>query len=232
MASEDLDGNHFRGFPTTVTNFTKNTTEEDTRKAFNDWAPMYEQDVLASGYVAFNDVADTFDSSMTKCFGEQRKTMKILDVGTGTGLVGENLCGRGYTRIDALDISQEMLDIAKEKNIYNKLICAALCEEPVSEIATGEYDGLISAGLFSPGHAGPGGLKEIVRQVKSGGLISFSLRKECLDEEELGYAPVINKLIEDKKWEMISRDLTQQMPINSGVAERYKMAYIFMFKVV
>ena len=94
--------------------------------------------------------------------------MKILDVGAGTGLVGENLRGRGYTHIDALDICQEMLDIAKEKDIYNKLICAALSEEPVSEIAEGEYDGLISCGAFSEGHIGHGAFREIVRQVKSG----------------------------------------------------------------
>ena len=118
--------------------------------------------------MAFNSVADTFDSTMKKCFGEQRKTMKILDVGAGTGLVGENLRGRGYTHIDALDISQEMLDVTKEKDIYSKLICAALGDEPVSEIATGEYDGLISSGAFTEGHIGPGGFREVVRQVKPG----------------------------------------------------------------
>ena len=94
--------------------------------------------------------------------------MKILDVGAGTGLVGENLRGRGYTHIDALDISQEMLDVTKEKDIYSKLICAALGDEPVSEIATGEYDGLISSGAFTEGHIGPGGFREVVRQVKPG----------------------------------------------------------------
>ena len=108
---------------------------------------------------------------MEKCFGEQRKTLKILDVGAGTGLVGGSLRGRGYTHIDALDICQEMLDVAKDKNIYNKLICAALGEDPVSEIAAGEYDGLISCGTFTIGHVGPGAFNEIVRQVKSGNKI-------------------------------------------------------------
>ena len=97
--------------------------------------------------------------------------MKILDVGAGTGLVGENLRGRGYTHIDALDISQEMLDVTKEKDIYSKLICAALGDEPVSEIATGEYDGLISSGAFTEGHIGPGRFREVVRQVKPGNQI-------------------------------------------------------------
>ena len=101
--------------------------------------------------------------------------MKILDVGAGTGLVGEILRGRGYTHIDALDICQEMLDVAKEKNIYNKYICAALSAEPVSEIATGEYDGLISSGTFTEGHVGPGGFREVVRQVKSGNQIYIFL---------------------------------------------------------
>ena len=133
----------------------------------------HKQEFIADGYVAIDTVGEIFDSTMKKCFGEQRMNMKILDAGAGTGMVGENLRERGYTHIDALDICQEMLDVAKEKNIYNKQICAALSEEPVSEIATGEYDGLISCGAFTEGHIGPEGFKEIVRQVKLGNQTCF-----------------------------------------------------------
>merc|ERR1712050_298116 len=106
-----------------IQNFTKHTTADDCRKAYGDWAGEYNQDVTAIGYVAFNSITETFDSSMKKYFGAQRKSLKILDVGAGTGLVGKNLRERGYTCIDALDVCQEMLDVAKEKKIYNKLIC-------------------------------------------------------------------------------------------------------------
>ena len=67
-----------------------------------------------------------------------------------------------------MDACQEMLDVAKGKNIYRKYICAIVGEEPVIEIGTGEYDGLISCGTLLNGHIRPVALQEMVRQVKSG----------------------------------------------------------------
>ena len=67
--------------------------------------------------------------------------------------------------------------------------------------------------------------------VPTGGLISFTLRKDCLDDEENGYAAVINTLIEDKKWEMISRDLSDYLT-NVDRPERYNKCYYFVFKVL
>ena len=113
-------------------------------------------------------MVQAFDSAFAERFGEQSKTMKILDAGAGTGMVGEELLKLGYTNIDALDYCQEMLDVAKEKKIYKKMICAALCEEPVIEISTGEYDGVISCGTFVVGAARAVGLREVVRHIKSG----------------------------------------------------------------
>ena len=42
-------------------------------------------------------------------------TVSILDVAAGTGLVGVELVKVGFKNIVALDYSQEMLDLAKEK---------------------------------------------------------------------------------------------------------------------
>ena len=121
-----------------------------------------------TGYAAVKPIVKAFDSAMMKYFGEQRKFCKILDAGAGTGLVGEELREYGYTSLDGLDMCQEMLDVAKEKKIYRKLICAPLCQEPVGEISDGEYDGLIACGTFHLGHARAVALNEIVRHVKSG----------------------------------------------------------------
>ncbi|XP_072037199.1 uncharacterized protein [Amphiura filiformis] len=51
------------------------------------------------------------------------KDTTILDVCAGTGLAGEQLRKLGYTKVDALDFSQEMLDLARSKGIYRNLIC-------------------------------------------------------------------------------------------------------------
>ena len=44
--------------------------------------------------------------------------VRILDLGCGTGLVGEHLYKHGYKNIDGLDCCQELLNIAERKSVY------------------------------------------------------------------------------------------------------------------
>lgn len=94
--------------------------------------------------------------------------LRILDAGAGTGIVGKVLQSLGYTNIDALDISQKMLDEAKKLNIYKEFICAPLSVEPIAEIETNQYDALICVGTLTVGHVKPVALDEILRIVKPG----------------------------------------------------------------
>ena len=51
------------------------------------------------------------------------------DLGCGDGAVGEALRAKGFTNLEGLDISQGMLDIAKEKGIYQSLQKVDLLQE-------------------------------------------------------------------------------------------------------
>ena len=44
--------------------------------------------------------------------------VSILDLGCGTGLVGEQLYKHGYKNIDGLDCCQELLKVAETKSVY------------------------------------------------------------------------------------------------------------------
>lgn len=82
--------------------------------------------------------------------------------------MGKVLQGLGYTNMDALDISQKMLDEAKKLNVYKKFFCAALSAEPIAEIPANQYDGLICVGTLTVGHVKPVAFDEILRVVKPG----------------------------------------------------------------
>ena len=56
-------------------------------------------------------------SQKLKDFG-YKNDASILDLGCGTGLVGEHLHRHGYTNIDGLDLSPELLQVAQAKGIY------------------------------------------------------------------------------------------------------------------
>lgn len=44
--------------------------------------------------------------------------VRILDLGCGTGLVGEQLYNMGYKNIDGIDFSDELLKVAESKKVY------------------------------------------------------------------------------------------------------------------
>lgn len=73
----------------------------------------------------------------------------------------------GYTALCALDISDGMLNEAKKKNVYKKFICAALTDQEIPEIQTGEFDALICGGAMFKEHIHSSALIEMVRIVKT-----------------------------------------------------------------
>ena len=105
---------------------------------------------------------------MRETFGSDSTKLRILDAGAGTGIVGKVLQGLGYTNMDALDISQKMLDEAKKLIVYKEFFCAPLSAEPIAEIATDQYDALICVGTLTVGHVKPVAFDEILRVVKPG----------------------------------------------------------------
>lgn len=128
------------------------------------------KDVIQRVKIAYHKpLAEALDGAIKQVFQDKTKSqIKIIDAGAGTGIAGVELFKLGYTKIDALDISQEMLDEAKKTNAYTKFICAPLNEKRNAEIATGEYHALITTGTLVIGHVRPQALDEMIRMVKIG----------------------------------------------------------------
>jgi len=95
---------------------THSYNDEDLQVVYKEWAPAYDHD---------NDnLLGTVSQPLSvQIFQEyiKDKSLRIIDVGCGTGLVGVELEKGGFSNFDGIDISQEMIDIAKQRN-YSKLI--------------------------------------------------------------------------------------------------------------
>jgi SAM-dependent methyltransferase len=70
----------------------------------------------------------------------------ILELGTGTGLVGELLAVRGLT-FDGIDFSREMLNAARLRG-YRDLVCADLRQPDLRLVLKRSYAACISVGVY------------------------------------------------------------------------------------
>lgn len=112
-------------------------------------------------------------------------TGPLLDAGAGTGLVGEWLRLIGYPKIEALDISEGMLAVARKKGVYDALHRCVLGERLPFE--DGQFAGVVSSGVLTTGHVGVEAMPELKRCTQKGGALILTV-KETLWEEEISVA--------------------------------------------
>lgn len=168
---------------------------EQLMDAYKDWAANYDNDTVGNfGYVAHIASARALDAVL----GE--KQARILDAGCGTGLVGEILRELGYGNIDALDYSQEMLEEAEKKQVYDKLFLADL-SKPL-DIADNAYDAVVCTGTFTFGHVDADAFDELIRITRPEGFFCFTIREGAY--EAYGYRSRMIELERANAWELCS----------------------------
>jgi len=152
-------------------------TPADSVRLYADWAETYEADFVArNGYVVHLRVAEQLARHKADVRGA------VLDIGCGTGIGGVSLRRCGFELVDGVDISTEMLAIARRKAdadgspVYTRLIEADLTR-PV-DIPSNTYGGMVSAGTFTHGHLGPETLTELWRIAAHGAICAICINAQ------------------------------------------------------
>lgn len=134
-------------------------TPEDNRVHYDNWSATYDDHFAEGwGYVAPARIAALFRERFDGAG-------PVLDIGAGTGLVTQHLSG---LHVEGIDISPEMLAVARKKDIYRKLIEADLTATLPMDDNT--YAGFVSCGTFTHGHVGPQALEELLRVARQDAL--------------------------------------------------------------
>ncbi len=124
----------------------------------------------------------------------------ICDIGCGTGLVGEELYSLNSNFvIDGIDISPDMISVAKEKNLYRNLYEIDL-NQPILNVPK-NYSALISSGTFTHGHLGPEVLVSLLSICKEDAILTIGIN--ALYYHKKGFEKVLNKLELENKIRMI-----------------------------
>ena len=97
-------------------------SDDDARSVYAEWATTYDRDVFSTLKVTgTNTIADLLHKHTTDI-----QSARVLDAGCGTGAVAARLKLHGFDLIDGVDLSPDMLKLAKAKNLYRTLIEANL----------------------------------------------------------------------------------------------------------
>ena len=168
-------------------------TPEELLKYYQDWTDnnKYNKDMVDWNYTAPQETV-----SVLKKYAFD-KNFKILDAGCGTGLVGIELKKHGYTNIEGVDFSQNMLDLVPNE-LYKKIEKVDL--NKLLKFKDNTYDVVMCVGTFTYGHVKTQALDELIRIIKNNGLICFTINEGIY--EEYGFDKKIKELSDKKYWKV------------------------------
>ncbi|XP_070565374.1 methyltransferase-like protein 27 isoform X3 [Ptychodera flava] len=163
-------------------------TPDSLKNLYDKWSISYDKD-FSDCYNGPKYAAEAINKVVSD------KHARILDCGCGTGLVGEQLRAMGYDNIDGVDMSEDSLQIAREKGIYSKLLAEEMGAHPMDGVQKDLYDAIICCGVFVSGHVTDVVLHEWTRVVKPGGFIVIAVNEKYI---HLVKGDTFKKLMETK----------------------------------
>lgn len=179
-------------------------TQDDLVDLYADWSETYDQDHEAIGYFGHVLTAQVFARHV-----RNPRRVRVLDAGAGTGAGGAELAKRGFRDVTALDLSADMLEKAREKCVFSRLVQADL-GGPLDTFASDEFDAVILVGVFSYGQAPAHALEEIVRATRPGGVIAFTMRVDFFESNAMGVRDKIEELEKAGAWRLLELSEPEQ----------------------
>jgi predicted TPR repeat methyltransferase len=146
----------------------------DSRELYASWASTYDNEVQKNGYVTPERVANALKDVVAN------QSEMILDYGCGTGLSGFALQAVGFTNIDGLDVSQEMVTLAEKKSIYKTLTVF----DPSTKIPVqaDQYKIITAIGVIGAGAAPLEVFDNLFSLLPPNGLFAFSFNDHTLSD--------------------------------------------------
>ncbi len=142
------------------------SSPEDVKALYRTWSHSYDTAFHdGQGYQLPREVAAAFIAA--------GGAGPVLDVGAGTGLVGDHLQAMNIGLVDGIDLSEDMLRVAGMKGTYRGLYPRDVTE-PL-HLLDAPYAGIVSAGTFTLGHVGPGALRNLIDVAAPGAVCVISV---------------------------------------------------------
>ncbi|KAJ8347682.1 hypothetical protein SKAU_G00262710 [Synaphobranchus kaupii] len=173
---------------------------EEKINFYNNWAVNYEQDLATMDYRAPRLAAECLSSS----FEGDRDKAVVLDVACGTGLVCTWLQKKGFQHFVGLDGSNEMLEVAKSKGLYQELKQCILGTTALP-IQAETYDVVLIVGALSVSHLPVTTIRELWQFAKPGGYVCATTRGNADNKEyKNDLERILSEMEKEGLWHRVS----------------------------
>lgn len=155
---------------------------------YQKWAQDYDRQMLDElGYISPTIIAQMLAERLVDT------ESNIFDIGCGTGLTSVFLAEQGYSNLDGIDLSPDMVCVAGQRGIYRELLVGDVTQALERDDAS--YEGVISSGTFTHGHVGPEPLDEIFRILRPQGILACTVHRDLW--EPMGFRKKFAALVAD-----------------------------------
>jgi len=181
-----------------VDSFSGLHTAESLSKLYDNFSQDYESAYSKVEYEGPQNVAKALRAALPNADGSK---IRVLDAGCGSGLVGAACADQGFPNLVGIDLSTGMMELARKKEgLYSELKVADLTKPVPFE--DNQFDAVVSCGVFTAGHVGKEAIRELVRVVRSGGVLCIACQEHVYISE--GFPA----FLEDLKKEGLILDVT------------------------
>ena len=169
------------------------------------WASYYDADVAEHGYglprmmLAAVWAASDRDEAAARYLD---RSVPVLDAGCGTGLVGSIMHEAGYTNLNGVDLSHEMVERARERGIYRSIEGGVDLSRPVPEYLRGRAAIVLVGGVFTVGHIPPESLAVVADLAAPEGLLVVSTRRSY--QESTDFVAVQQAMVDAGRLELLA----------------------------
>ena len=171
----------------------------DTKRHYDFISENYEGLYNRAGWPDPEEIA-TMVKELSK--GQNVGDLRVLDLGCGTGLVGEQLAKIGFKHIVGLDISEGMLQIAANKGCYENLEEYTLGDpDNFPAHLRNKFDYVVCSGVINNNHLDYKLFEEMTIAMKKGGIACFAARFSYMGN--FWYNETLAEMEAENRWKQI-----------------------------
>ena len=129
-----------------------------------------------------------------------------LDIGSGTGVIGQAMQNAGFTELEALDCAENFLDAVRSYGFYrdHHQVFLGNGVDQFPDHLKNRFDVVTASGVWMPGHMPNAALDDVHAALKGGGLLVTAMRNSMWqDGVKEGYKEKFESLIETGKFEIV-----------------------------